>query len=111
MERFIQEVINQNYFNYYDNVKRVPYWLPDEICKEVTGIGHTKRKFYRDDEDIIYEHKRCLGSNGINIAMIESDAPNRSLFVELEEIDEEKRKKETCRKSLKRSDLKFMVTF
>ena len=93
IDQFIQQV-NHNYLNYYDNVKFIPYWLSDEICKAVTGIGHTKRQLFTDDDDIIYEHKRCLGLNGINVALTESDALDRSLFVELEEIDEEKRRKE-----------------
>lgn len=93
IDQFIQQV-NHNYVNYYDNVKFIPYWLSDEICKAVTGGGHTKRQLYTDDEDIIYEHKRPLGLNGINIALTESDALSRSLFIELEEIDEDRRRKE-----------------
>jgi hypothetical protein len=90
---FIQQV-NHNYINYYDNVKYIPYWLSDEICKAVTGIGHTKRQLYTDDEDIVYENKRPLGLNGINVALTESDALDRILSIVLEEIDEEDRKKE-----------------
>ena len=60
----------------------------------MTGIGHTKRKLYSDDEDIIYEHKRCISINGINVALIEPDALDRSIFIELEEIDDEYRRKE-----------------
>lgn len=93
IDQFIQQV-NHNYLNYYDNVKYIPYWSSDEICKATTGVGHTKRQLFTDDEDIVYEHKRCLGLNGINVALIESDALDRSLFVELEEIDEDVRKKE-----------------
>ena len=42
MEQFIQQV-NHNYLCYYDNVKYIPTWLSDEICKSVTGAGHTKQ--------------------------------------------------------------------
>ena len=93
VEQFIQQV-NHNYINYYDNVKYIPYWLSDEICKAVTGIGHTKRQLFTDDEDIIYENKRPLGLNGINVALTEPDALDRSIFIELKEIDDEHRKKE-----------------
>ena len=54
ISEFIQQV-NHNYLAFYDNVKYIPYWLSDEICKAVTGIGHTKRELYSDDNDIIYE--------------------------------------------------------
>ncbi len=93
IDQFIQQV-NHNYLNYYDNIKYIPYWSSEEICKSVTGVGHTKRQLFTDDEDIVYEHKRCLGLNGINVALTESDALDRSLFIELEEIDEDVRKKE-----------------
>ncbi len=94
MEQFIQQV-NHNYLCYYDNVKFIPYWLSDEICRAVTGAGHTKRMLYTDDEDIIYEHRRCLGINGINVALTESDALSRCVSIELQDIDEEKRKIES----------------
>lgn len=94
IDQFIQQN-NHNYINYYDNVKYISSWLSDEICKAVTGIGYSKRQHYTDDEDIVYEHKRCLGLNGINIALTESDALDRCLFIELEEIEEENRKKES----------------
>ena len=93
VDQFIQQV-NHNHLNYYDNVKYIPYWLSDEICKAVTGIGHTKRQLFTDDEDIVYEHRRCLALNGINVALTESDALDKSVFIELEEIEEEKRRKE-----------------
>jgi hypothetical protein len=84
---FIQQV-NHNYLAYYDNVKYIPYWLSDEICKAVTGIGHTKRELYSDDNDIIYEHRRIISINGINVTLTEPDALDRSIFIELPDIDE-----------------------
>jgi DNA polymerase elongation subunit (family B) len=91
---FIQQ-LSHNYVAYYDNVKHVPEWLSDEACKAVTGIGHTKRKLYSDDEDIVYEYRRCLGFNGINVSLIEPDALDRSILIELFRIPKEKRKTES----------------
>ncbi len=93
-EQFIQQV-NHNYINYYDNVKFIPYWLSDEICKAVTGAGHTKRALYTTDDDFVYEHRRCLGLNGINVALTEPDALDRCISIELEDIEEDKRRKES----------------
>jgi hypothetical protein len=50
-QQFIQQV-NHYYLAYYDNVKFIPHWLSDEICKTVTGIGHTKRKLWTDDDEL-----------------------------------------------------------
>jgi hypothetical protein len=88
---FIQQV-NHNYLAYYDNVKYIPYWLSDEICKAITGIGHTKRELYSDDDDIIYEHRRIISINGINVALTEPDALDRSIFIELRDIDDDIRR-------------------
>ena len=85
------EFIQQAYHNhviYYDNLKYIPKWFSDEVCKIVTGVGSTKRKLYSDDEDIVYELKRCLGVNGINISLTEPDALDRSILIELERIDD-----------------------
>ncbi len=69
--------------------------MSDEISKAVTGVGHTKRELFTKDNDIIYEHKRILGLNGINVALTEADALDRSISIELEDIDEDKRRKES----------------
>jgi hypothetical protein len=91
---FIQQ-LNHNYIAFYDNVKQIPYWLSDEACKAVTGIGQTKRKLYSDDDDIVYEYKRCLGFNGINISLTEPDPLDRSILIELTRISKENRRVES----------------
>ena len=93
LQEFIQQVYH-NYLAFYDNVKYISQERSDEICKAVTGIGSTKRKLYTDSEDVIYEYKHCLSINGINVALIESDALDRALMIELTEIDDENRRKE-----------------
>ncbi|MFL6433014.1 MAG: hypothetical protein ACJ71O_04675, partial [Nitrososphaeraceae archaeon] len=87
--------LSHNYVAYYDNVKNVPKWLADEACKAVTGIGQTKRKLYTNDEDVVYEYKRCLGFSGINICLTEPDALDRSILIELMRIPRDKRKLES----------------
>jgi hypothetical protein len=91
---FIQQLAH-NYVAYYDNVRGTPDWLSDEACKAVTGVGQTKRKLFTDDDDIIYEYKRCLGFNGINLSLTEPDALDRSIMIDLETIDKSKRKQES----------------
>ena len=91
---FIQQ-LGHNYVAYYDNVKNTPEWLSDEACKAVTGVGQTKRKLYSDDDDIVYEYKRCLGFNGINISLTEPDALDRSIMIELDRISKEIRRTES----------------
>lgn len=91
---FIQQCW-QNYVVYYDNLKRTPEWLSDEACKAVTGVGSSKRKLFTDSETIVYEYKRCLGFNGINVILTEPDALDRSLMIEQIRIPKEARRLES----------------
>jgi DNA polymerase, archaea type len=92
------EFVQQQYHNYltvYDNIKTIPYWFSDEVCKAITGVGSSKRKLYTNDEDVIYSYKRCLIINGINNSLTEPDAIDRSILTEFERIHDEKRKEES----------------
>jgi hypothetical protein len=93
-KEFVQQV-SHNHTVYYDNTKVVPKWLPDEACKVVTGAGITKRKLYTDNEDVVYNFRRCIGFNGININLTESDALDRSILIELQRMKQEDRKPES----------------
>jgi hypothetical protein len=92
-KEFIQQLAH-NHVAFYDNLKHTPRWLSDEACKAVTGVGSTKRKLFSDDDDIVYEYKRCLGFNGINVSLTEPDALDRSLMIELERIKRENARQE-----------------
>jgi len=91
---FVQQQ-HHNYLSVYDNIKTVPYWFSDEVCKAITGIGSSKRRLYTDDEDVIYSYKRLLIINGINNILTEPDALDRSLLKEFERIPDEERKEES----------------
>lgn len=91
LPEFIQQ-LSHNYLATYDNMKYIPKWLSDEVCKAVTGIGQTKRMTYTNDEDKIFEYKHCLNFNGINIVFSEPDVIDRSIIIELDEIEDEDRK-------------------
>ena len=53
----------------------------------------TKRELYSDDDDIIYNFKRCIGINGINLAATKADLLDRGIIVELERITKDKIRK------------------
>lgn len=92
------EFVQQQYHNYltiYDNIKTIPYWFSDEVCKAVTGIGSSKRRLYTDDEDVIYSYKRLIIINGINNSLTEPDALDRSILKEFERIPDDQRKEES----------------
>ena len=94
--RNIAEIVQQlshNYVAYYDNVSSLPDWISDVLCRAVTGSGFSKRMLYTDDDDFIYQFKRCVGFNGINIAATKPDILERGLSLHLKRIPENKRRK------------------
>jgi hypothetical protein len=59
----------------------------------VTGSGFTKRGLYTNDEDFIYNMKRAVGYNGINVAATRADLLDRILNIQLKPIDKRQRRK------------------
>jgi Bifunctional DNA primase/polymerase, N-terminal len=90
---FVQHM-HHNYVVVYDNVRIVPNWFSDEICKAVTGAGNSKRKLYTDDEDVAYNYKRCILVNGINNVLTEPDALDRTVMLDFTRISDEQRREE-----------------
>lgn len=86
--------LDHHWCAYYDNITRLPNSISDTFCRAATGGGFTKRELYTDDEDIIYNFKRCLGLSGINIAAQRGDLLDRSLLVGLKNIPTDQRKTE-----------------
>ena len=91
---FVQQ-LHHNYLAVYDNIKKLPPWFSDEACKAITGVGSSKRRLYSDDEDIIYDYKRCLMISGINNSLTEPDALDRSILTQFDRIPDEQRKEES----------------
>lgn len=78
----------------FDNVSFISPELSDLLCRAVSGSGFSKRQLYSDDDDVIYNFKRCLGVNGINLISLKPDLMERSILVELERIPKENRTQE-----------------
>ena len=85
--------LSHNYIAYFDNVSTIPGWISDQLCRAVTGSGFSKRELYTDDDDIIYNFKRCIGFNGINLGATKADLLDRGIIVELERISREKQRR------------------
>jgi hypothetical protein len=91
LPRDISELVQQldhNYVVYYDNISRMWEWISDQFCRASTGGGSSKRRLYTDDDDKIYNFKRCVGFNGVNLAATKSDLLDRGLIIKVERIDD-----------------------
>ena len=86
--------LDHNHVAYYDNISRIPDSILDQFCRASTGEGSSKRRLYTDDDDKIYNFRRCVGFNGVNLAATKSDLLDRGLIIQVERIDDKvKRKK------------------
>ena len=94
-ERERVQQLDHHWLAFYDNITSMPSWVSDSLCRAATGGGFTKRELYSDDEDVIYNFKRCVGLNGINIAAQRGDLLDRSLLAGLQNIPNKKRKTES----------------
>ncbi|GAG91791.1 unnamed protein product, partial [marine sediment metagenome] len=93
-DRELVQQLYHHYCGFYDNVSKLPNWASDVFCRAVTGIGNTKRALYTDDDDIIYQYKRCIGFNGINIAAQRGDLLDRTIMLGCEMMDDSVRLEE-----------------
>jgi hypothetical protein len=88
------QVLDHHWFIFFDNISYISQKTSDNLCKAVTGAGFSKRELYSNDDDIIYNFKRCIGLNGINLISEKPDLLERSLLIELTRIPTHKRKSE-----------------
>jgi hypothetical protein len=93
-EEFVQQLYH-NHLAVCENVKYLPRYFSDEVCKAITGVGNSKRGLYTNDEDIIYNYKRCIIINGINNSLTEPDALDRSILTQFDRIPDEQRREES----------------
>lgn len=93
-ERERVQQLDHHWCAFYDNITSLRTWMSDTLCRAATGGGFTKRELYTNDQDIIYNFKRCVGLNGINIAAQRGDLLDRSLLVGLKDIPKKKRRTE-----------------
>jgi hypothetical protein len=87
------QILSHSYLIFFDNVSEMSQLLSDQLCRAVTGSGFSKRGLYTNDEDFIYNVKRAVGNNGINVAATRADLLDRILNIQLKPIDRRHRRK------------------
>ena len=85
--------LDHSYLTFFDNVSEIKHLTSDALCRAVTGSGFVKRMLYKDDEDFVYNMKRAVGFNGINVTATRPDLLDRVINLELKPIDKRKRRK------------------
>ena len=90
-EKELPQLLNHHYCPFFDNVSELPQKTSDMLCRACTGEGITKRTLFTDDDDRIYQYRRGVALNGINVPSTAPDLIDRALMVELKRIPEAKR--------------------
>jgi len=78
----------------FDNVSFLPGWISDTLCRLATGGGFAVRQLYTDQDEVLFEVARPVILNGIEEIVARPDLADRSVFLTLEPIPEEKRRPE-----------------
>ncbi len=86
--------LDHHHFAPFDNVTTLSEWQSDALCRACTGEGFSKREFYTNDEDVLFDYQRCIGLNGVNIVASKADLLDRSILLKLDRIPKDRRKTE-----------------
>jgi hypothetical protein len=78
----------------FDNVSGMPAWLSDTLCRLATGGGFATRQLYTDGDEVLFDACRPVILNGIEDIVTRPDLADRSIFLNLEPIPDEKRRPE-----------------
>ncbi len=90
----LSQQLLHHYFPFFDNVDYISHDISDALCRAVTGGGDAKRQLFTDDEDVIFEYKRAIGMNGINLIARKADLLDRTIPMELRPTTAKERKTE-----------------
>lgn len=78
----------------FDNVSHLPTWISDTICRIATGGGFSARQLFSDDDEALFSAIRPVILNGIEDFITRPDLADRTLFLTLDPIPDEKRRPE-----------------
>jgi hypothetical protein len=76
----------------WDNLKNLPIWASDQLCRTIYGASSSERKLYSNDEEVLYSYCRTFMCNGIDLVVKRPDLMDRCLLIPLHRIDDEVRK-------------------
>jgi hypothetical protein len=76
----------------YDNVSGLQPWLSDTLCRLSSGGGFSVRSLWTNNDEVLFEAARPAILNGIDDVITRPDLADRSLFVTLELISDQRRR-------------------
>ena len=79
----------------FDNISSLSNSISDTLCRLSTGGSHVARELFTNQKEMTFSATRPMILNGIEEFVNRSDLADRSLFLTLESIPEDRRKAET----------------
>jgi len=70
----------------FDNITNFKQVIADDLCRVVTGQQYSKRKLFKNSEEILMSYKRKLILNSITLNIEQPDLVQRCIFYMLSEI-------------------------
>lgn len=77
-----------NWLSVFDNVSEVKDWQSDILSRAITGGGQSRRRRYTDEEEQLYDFRRCFLINGLTIPITAPDVMDRSLLFKIKRFDQ-----------------------
>ena len=84
------QILAHHHICIFDNISKIPNWMSDILCQACTGGGFSKRQLYTNEEDLIFQIRRCIGINGISLLVSKPDLMDRTILLNLDRIDSSK---------------------
>ena len=78
----------------FDNVSYLKHELSDTLCRLATGGGFAVRQLYTDHDEVLFDECRPIILNGIEEFVTRPDLADRTIFIHLDPIPEDKRRLE-----------------
>jgi hypothetical protein len=93
-ERDLFIAANNGHVLAFDNVSGLPQWLSDALCRLASGGGFATRQLHTDHDEVLFSGAKPIILNGIEDTVSRPDLAERTLFLTLEAIGEERRRPE-----------------
>lgn len=78
-DKELVQILDHHYFCGFDNVSGINQYESDVLCKAVTGGAVSKRALYSNEDDVIFQYKRCISMNGLNSPIVNEDLESRNV--------------------------------
>ena len=85
---------NNSHVLAFDNISSLSNAISDTLCRLSTGGSHVARELFTNQREIVFNATRPAILNGIEEFVNRSDLADRSLFITLESIPEDRRRAE-----------------